>query len=81
MAAFTGAELKSTTLENGFFELANRIQITEQDSAKNTSGKNVMQITIDTDRKIATVQANLPLITTINSTTGAVEYRVESYLS
>lgn len=81
MAAFTASSLKSTTLENAALEIITKLQILEADEEKNSTGKNYTQLTIDTDRKIASLSFNVPIELTTNATTGAVEIVAQSYLS
>lgn len=81
MATFTASSLKSTTLENAALEIITKLQILEADETKNSTGKNFTQLTIDTDRKIASLSFNVPIELTTNATTGAVEIIAQTYLA
>lgn len=80
MAAFAGSDLKSTSLENALFEVAMKNQITESNSINAPKNKNAVQVTIDTDRKVAVINATLPIVLSVNATTGNPEFTVETYL-
>lgn len=82
MATFnpgTGGTLKSTTIESAALELCTLLQSIEQITSRNSSGKNNIQITYDTDAKSASIRVTLPITQTIDSA-GKPVFTADSYL-
>lgn len=81
MATLNAGDIKSTTQENALLEAAMKLQIKERDTASNPNNKNNVNVQINTDSGTATITATLSVIQVVNSTTGAIEFKAEEYLT
>lgn len=57
----TGGTIKSSTAEGALLESAIYVQTLEADTSSNPNKKNFVNVTINTDAKIATISGSLPI--------------------
>lgn len=80
MSALAPTDIKSTTKEAGFLELAQLLQTAEQNFVP-PSGEvqqNRVQVAINTDTKTATISATLELTSAV-SATGQIQFSAVEY--
>lgn len=72
MAALTNTDIKSTTIEGGFLELAQLLQSAEQEfiPPAGVAKANKVRLTIDTDANTATISATVPLALVVGADGG-----------
>lgn len=81
MAALApSTDIKSTTLENGMLEVAQKLQAAEQATvvATGQAQPNRVQVSFNTDAKTVTISATLP-ITASFATDGKVQFLADEY--
>lgn len=61
MALLPSQTLQSTVVEEAVLEVAMLLQKAEESTRLNTSKKNLANVVIDTDNKVATITIRLPL--------------------
>lgn len=70
----------STTLEGQLLEILSEVQALEATPSSNTSNRNFVSLTVNTDTSIATATVNLPISFAVG-TSGKMEVTATSYLS
>lgn len=81
MSTLAAGAIKSTTHENALLEIAMQMQVKEGNATSNPNNKNNVQVTFNTDAKTCNIQVTLPITQGTNTTTGAIEFTAEEYLT
>lgn len=70
----------ATTLEGQLFEILTTMQVYETDPTKNSTNKNAVVMTVNTDAKLVTASVNLSIDYVVGAT-GTVAFSAVPYLS
>lgn len=81
MAALAPNTVKSTTIENGLLEIAQRLQVAEQafSAPEGQTQPNRVNVTVNSDTRLATITATLPLDIGVDGTTGQLTIEAAEY--
>lgn len=74
-----GGDAESTHLAAAFLEIAQLVQAAEAASTLTPTPNNV-QVSIDLDNNVATINAAIPVTSAVNSTSGKLEVTATDYL-